>query len=321
MRRSKLILLFILSCLFSQPSFAMTCTLVSDWKPVVSLGSMMVQRDAPVGTIIGTVTFTNNNRSLNCSGPGTMSRYRTFTYLGGGLSPLPNIYRTNLTGVGIQTDASEAYFTNPAQLFQSTNGGAGVLFANHHTIIVNFVKTGDIIPGTLVVGEIANEQFDDGNGGRITTESVTLSGGNSVTVLACSPITQTLIFPIGDVFASTFGSTVGTIPAGAQTTQNLGLNCATGANINVSLSGIQNPDVSDNSVLALTGQGSAGVAQGVGVQLIYNGSPLRLNNRIVMKQSWGGQETFPLTARYYQTKTTVTTGSANTSATLNLTYQ
>lgn len=87
------------------------------------------------------------------------------------------------------------------------------------------------------------------------------------------------------------------------------------------LSGAQNPDVSDNTVLALTGQGSAGVAQGVGVQLVYNNTPLILGNNLVLKRTNGGQEMFPLTARYYQTNTTVTTGIANASATLSLTYQ
>lgn len=85
--------------------------------------------------------------------------------------------------------------------------------------------------------------------------------------------------------------------------------------------GTQNPDVGTASVLALTNQGDADVAQGVGVQLLYNGSPLILNNRLVLKSSTGGQETFPITARYYQTRTTVTTGKANASATLDLTYQ
>ncbi|HDC4774722.1 TPA: fimbrial protein, partial [Enterobacter cloacae] len=56
-------------------------------------------------------------------------------------------------------------------------------------------------------------------------------------------------------------------------------------------------------------------------QLLYNGSPLTLNSRLLLKQSAGGQETLPLTARYYQTLTSVESGSANASATLNLTYQ
>ncbi|MCD9160337.1 fimbrial protein, partial [Escherichia coli] len=103
--------------------------------------------------------------------------------------------------------------------------------------------------------------------------------------------------------------------------QNLGLTCAAGTNITVSLSGIQNPDSANTSVMALTGQGNAGTAKGVGVQLIYNGVPLVMNSRLFLRQSAGGQETLPLTARYYQTLNRVESGSANASATLNLTYQ
>jgi len=148
-----------------------------------------------------------------------------------------------------------------------------------------------------------------------------IGGVASVTQVACNVNTSNLTFPIGDISTSTFGSSVGTIPSGAQNTQNLGLNCDAGANINVMLQGTQNPDVGTTSVLALTGQGNSDVAKGVGVQLLYNGTPLVLNNRIVLKQSAGGQETFPITARYYQTKTSVSTGKANAAATLDLTYQ
>ena len=114
---------------------------------------------------------------------------------------------------------------------------------------------------------------------------------------------------------------MGTTPAGARNTQNLGLNCDPGANVNVSISGIQNPDVATTSVLALTGQGNTGTAKGVGIQLLYNGTPLALNTRLPLTVAAGGQQTFPLTARYYQTNTTVEPGTANASATLNLTYQ
>jgi type 1 fimbria pilin len=48
---------------------------------------------------------------------------------------------------------------------------------------------------------------------------------------------------------------------------------------------------------------------------------MALNNNIVLKTSAGGQETFPFTAQYYQTKSSVTSGAANATATLNLTYQ
>jgi type 1 fimbria pilin len=146
--------------------------------------------------------------------------------------------------------------------------------------------------------------------------TVQLTGG-TINALACSITTPQLTFPIGD----SFGSVVGTTPAVAQNTQNLGVNCSPGTNIMVSLSGIQNPDGANTSVMALTGQGNTGTAKGVGVQLLYNGTPLALNSRLLLKQSSGGQETLPLTARYYQTLTSVESGSANASATLNLTYQ
>lgn len=75
------------------------------------------------------------------------------------------------------------------------------------------------------------------------------------------------------------------------------------------------------SVLALTGQGSETVADGVGVQLLYNNAPVQLNNRLMLKQSSDGTESLPITARYYQTKPVVKAGEANATATLDMTYQ
>lgn len=76
--------------------------------------------------------------------------------------------------------------------------------------------------------------------------------------------TAQLTFPIGDIPASAFGTVVGTTPAGAQNTQNLGLTCAAGTNITVSLSGIQNPDSANTSVMALTGQEMPALQKGWG---------------------------------------------------------
>lgn len=102
---------------------------------------------------------------------------------------------------------------------------------------------------------------------------------------------------------------------------NVGLTCDAGTRVNAMLTGVQNTDTSTAGVLQLTGAGSAEVASGVGIQILYNNTPLALNNNIVLKTSAGGQETFPFTAQYYQTKNTVKTGSANAIATLNITYQ
>jgi type 1 fimbria pilin len=175
------------------------------------------------------------------------------------------------------------------------------------------VKGGLLASGTLVYFK----SLEDG----VTFAQLDLTGNNAIVPVACSIMTPSLTFPIGDVLVETFSGVIGTTPRQGGNTQNLGLDCDAAANINISLSGIQNPDVETSSVLALTGQGNEGVAKGVGVQLLYNDVPLELNNRIVLKPSTGGQESLPITARYYQTQTEVTPGTANASATLNLTYQ
>lgn len=226
-----------------------------------------------------------------------------------------HVYATNVAGIGIRFSSGN-YFENPSNTFlmkrspPTWSGGAVKL-----SWWSPAVSSGALTPGTIGVVTLQGSDgvYRDG----LTTK---LTDG-TINALACNITTSQLTFPIGDISAATFGSAVGTTPAGAQNTQNLGLSCSAGTNINVSLSGVQHPDVADTSVMALTGQGSAGTAKGVGVQLLYNGAPLAINSPLLLKRSAGGEETLPLTARYYQTLTSVESGSANATATLNLTYQ
>jgi type 1 fimbria pilin len=276
----------------------------------LNFGNVIAQRDAPVGSILATVSLPASNIQLaTCTNSGYQNA--TMVYLGGQTTSLSNVYQTNIPGVGIKG----TIWSLVLSVSQYRSYTVDLIDSAASTF--SLVKTGNIISGALSGGLAANITYDGSSGDAM---DINLTSSN-VTQVACSITTPNLSFPIGDILASTFSTTVGTTPTAANNTQNLGLNCDAGANINVSLSGTQNPDVSTTSVLALTGQGSAGVAKGVGVQILYNSTPLILNNRIVLKQSSGGQETFPLTARYYQTKTSVATGSANASATLNLTYQ
>ncbi|EOI3470938.1 fimbrial protein [Cronobacter turicensis] len=306
----RLALLFV-AMLFAHHSYA-ACTYKGYTPFYVSYGNVIAQRDAAIGSVLAQYYAYGSGEYSICLDGGY--EYYELSYNGGKSTSQSGVYATNVEGVGIKVQtAGGRLFTNPPGTVYIAGGSIGVLSSYYITLI----KTGPVTSGTLMSGRIAREFNQDGSTGY----EFIMSGYNTVTVVACSVSTPSLTFPIGNVLASKFGSSVGTIPAGAQNTQNLGLNCDANANINVTLSGTQNADVSDTSVLALTGQGSSDVASGVGVQLLYNNSPLKLNNRIVLKKSSGGQETFPLVARYYQTKSTVTTGKANASATLDLTYQ
>ncbi|GAK27248.1 fimbrial protein [Serratia liquefaciens FK01] len=151
-----------------------------------------------------------------------------------------------------------------------------------------------------------------------TVTSLTATGVNNIISVACDLNSTSINVPLGDVLDIKFtgvGVTTG------DKVFNVGLTCDKDAKINVALAGTQNSEASDTSVLALTNAGQTGTAKGVGVQLLYGGVPLKINNNILLKTSPGGQETLPFTARYYQTNKQVTAGKANSSATLNITYQ
>ena len=293
-----------------------SCTTIIPQISTLSVGTINVQRDAPVGTVVfsGAATYTGSYLT-GCSNPlmlGFSMRYNNAT-----LSSYGNhVYNTNISGIGIRF-SSNYVFENPANTFSYN---AQTSYVDWYGGKIELVVTGPVSSGVLTPGVIGVVTLQGSDGVYRDGLTTQLTSG-TINALACSITTPQLTFPIGDISASVFGTAIGTTPTGAQNTQNLGLTCTPGTNISVSLGGIQNPDSSNTSVMALTGQGMTGTAKGVGVQLLYNGTPLVLNSRLLLKQSSGGQETLPLTARYYQTLTSVESGAANASATLNLTYQ
>ncbi|WP_330981870.1 MULTISPECIES: fimbrial protein [Enterobacterales] len=300
----------------SQANATESCSMDSTINATMYFGSVAVPMDAPVGAVIATVAQTAQASlwAYSTTGQKSCDADLKFVYLGSVLSGITGVYNTNLPGVGIKVDGI------PNKLTVTSSGANIKTYVYPTGYNISLIKTGPITPGTLTAGPLATGQFGDPTVSNFLNLSLG-AGNNSVIVIGCSLQTPTLNFQMGSVSTSSFGTTAGRPLTETQQSQTLGLNCDFAVNINVSLTGIQNPDVSDTSVLALTGQGNNDVAQGVGVQILYNGSPLQLNNQIVLKQSFGGVETFPIIARYYQTKTAVTTGSANASATLTITYQ
>lgn len=271
-------------------------------------GHVVVQRDAPVGSVIYSSSTATGQTLLTCF-TDTNTNYYTMTYLGGVKTSIAHAYATNIPGVAIQVNVAWGYLDNPAST-DNTRAGA----VNLPPVEYKLYKTGDIQSGQLSVGKIGTWTVSG-----ITPMVINMVGGY-ITQVACSVTTPNLTFPIGEVSKADFGTSAGFTPD-KTSVQALGLDCDKSANINVTLNAQQNMDVSDPSVLALTNQGGANVAQGVGVQLLYNGKPLIINSRLALKQSEGGKEAFPITARYYQTRNTVTVGEANSTATLTLTYQ
>ncbi|MCU6670124.1 fimbrial protein [Enterobacteriaceae bacterium H4N4] len=287
------------------------CKFIDGYGPVTlnfSPNIITVQKDVPVGAVIYSSTTQLNQTPVACE-TDTNTNYYKMSYLGGVATSIPHAYATNIPGVAIEVNVVWGYLDNPPST-DNTRAGSVPL----PPVSYKLYKTGEIQSGQFSVGQIGTWTVTG-----ITPLTVNMSGGG-VTQVACSVSTPNLTFPIGDVSKADFGSSIGFTPE-KTSTQNLLLDCDRWTNINVTLNGQQNPDVSDPSVLALNNPGGANTAQGVGVQLLYGGNPLVINSSLALKTSSGGKEAFPVTARYYQTRNSVTVGEANTTATLTLTYQ
>lgn len=328
----------VLSFLFFCTYAIAGCEYVEGYTPQTSsinFGDVTIQRDAAIGTVFKKIIFTNlanyPGNIIKCdAAPRTMkygdSAFQTVVRAG------ITYFESGVAGVGIKVTSNSSYWQgiwnsgalpillvggqcvwSPSGWIEYCGGSWGQGGLNFELVkIAAQTGTGQINANGYILKASIQDEIDAYNIGVISSK---------VTTLKCNLTTPSLTFAMGDISASKFTAAIGNIPDGEDKTQNLGLDCDADANINVSLAGTQNPDVSETSVLALTGQGDAGVAQGVGVQLLYNGTPLELNKNIVLKKSYGGQETFPIVARYYQTKSTVMPGKANAVATLNISYQ
>nr|WP_276613208.1 fimbrial protein [Serratia proteamaculans] len=243
----------------------------------------------------------------------------TYSYSPGISVPEPglsNVYKTGIAGIGIRVYGSNTRGDTTGRALNNTISFVAGTYAPLAGYRIQLIATNEAgSSGVLrLPTPLAGLRYDT----EIATELLLSSASLPVTSIACSLNSTSINVPLGDISATKF-TAIGT--TAGDKGFDVGLSCDKDAKINVALAGTQNTDTPDTSVLALTSAGQSGTASGVGVQLLYGGTPLKINNNILLKTSAGGKETLPFTARYYQTKTAVGAGLANSSATLNITYQ
>lgn len=327
------IFVLILQLMFPRGAIAgVDCTITGgNW---TIAGTLSFQPDDPPGTESQAITPTGTYH-VACNNPDRSSHdilidYSTAATL---LDDSAGIFATDMDGIGIKLfinfenatgfdlncDARDILINAQQSqkkciIMRESKGSFDI------TGYVKFVKVSASVGGGVIskIPEITTHyNIID------TTSSASgpdLWNGNSNVVMdgvACTVNGGNIAVPIGNFKNTDFqqpGFTTG------ETAFNVGLTCDPGANINVTLRGKQNPDTSNTSVLALS-DSDGDAAQGVGVQILYDDKPLNIEEKVPIKQSAGGDEVLPFSARYYQTKTQVTAGTANTVATLDLTYQ
>lgn len=296
----------------------------------ITIPPIMVQRDVPIGTRIGSASLPAK-QIYRCSGASTLGTDIGIKAYGTKVATAPtaaSLFSTNMPGISYSVEATTAsgyIFAISGQndffhLYWNSAAGDSEYLKN--AVIgfgVGIYKTGPTGTGVVSAKQVGAGIANVDNVWQ-KEHDVFISSFN-VTTLACaiSAISASNIsVPLGDVLATKFTG-VGATPVTKGF--NLGLNCDANAKVNVSLSGTANSDIANSDILALTNAGTAGVADGLGVQILYNGAPLKRDTNLLLKTSAGGVETLPFSARYYQTKSTVKPGKANATATLNLTYQ
>lgn len=278
--------------------------------------SISVQRDAAVGTVIATSSSaTPNITRTGCRTPWVM-HYTNGIF--SGQSSITGVYNTNVAGVGIRYKNIPSNWL-PYDQNINANNWLSSLTPGVSTTPYELIKIGDITGGTLNIGTLMNVSMIDSDGGvEYPLLKFVLTSSTTIVDSGCTVLTPNINVPLGDVNKSLF-TRIGQTPKSQ--TFTISLQCNIGARLNYTLEGTKSTETSVTSVLALTNYGSPDVATGVGVQILDSGTPLILGQPKFIKQSSGTQENLSLTARYYQTKSTVTTGLANATATLNLTYQ
>lgn len=331
-------------CQYCHCEITMTCN-YSNSPLQFNASQITVQRDQLMDTPIGeemTVDETGSDCSITSTAPdylaGTIAVTASQVDSGKKINGR-TIFLTNISGIGYALGINnqswnnklrwvgDGYDTSSASTHSSGTGSSVPTtqqpIYSPSTVHIQLYKIGDIASGVVTgnIGSLAGA-LSPGNQltGFATTSVPVIIGTIPINVVKCQLDSTAMVFPIGEVTIDQF-TAIGSSPHKTATV-NLGLDCDVDANINITLTGILNPDTpNDKSVLGLSSQGEHGVADGVGVQLLYNDTPLEVDNMLNLKRSAGGQESFPITARYIQTKDKVMPGKADATAILNLIYQ
>lgn len=271
--------------------------------------TLTVQRDTPIGTVIwqGDTPVVDPLAGQACEGlnevhanlVGNDSGLRT------GRNP---VYSSHVPGIGYAFSLDESF--NEGWPVSGTLPDIG-----HVThMAMRLVVTGPVTSGMLASGSYGQVVLEG-----TTLQQLILPQPVAITRLACEVTgVRTINVFLGDMLRTRFrhiGDTHG------EQGFNLGLTCDEGAQVSVQFDGPQDPDTSDNSILALIKPGDQMSATGVGVQILYNSNAVKLGEKLLLERAPAGLRSYPFTARYYQTKAQVTAGDVNAAAIFTLIYQ
>lgn len=279
----------------------------------VQMGVVVVPPTAKVGDVIATSGIVYGTDSSIETTVGSWNLYFKYTKASPGQF---NTIPTNLEGIGIRgylTQEPNSYFnytfTGHCQGLIACIGSVPFEAAEE---TFELVKTAQKTESGTLTGDVF-AAADCDNGQRMATFSL---GASSVVSTTCNLETESVSVDLGEYKTSEFTS-VGSTTEKKQL--QIPVNCD-GGGVDFSL-GVSSATIADstNGVIAL----EPGGATGVGVQIMEadGSTPIPLNGA-----AWNagpgveGENNINLYARYYQLDTKVTSGEANSLATLMFNY-
>jgi type 1 fimbria pilin len=304
---------------------------------LVDLGTAIkVTPSTPIGTTLFSQTFSGIKAKCSLTtvtGSGETAyfvRPNLSTTLGGGLT-LFITYNGNRNSTAANISTGVTVTDRSAFLGLASSYWQDVALG---PITVEIVKTG--ATGTSAPGTVSANLTIGSVGSTLQTSDKALyylRGGNTIGYLAetCKvPSPASFEVPMGNIAASStggFGSGVGTTSTAKDFAIALSCDTAISGAFKVMLQLDATPvsGLAAQGVLALTNAGAAGVAGGVGVQVLNRNT----SSPVALATPWlvgnfpisSSLINVPFSARYYQTAARVTPGTANSSMTYTITYQ
>lgn len=296
------------------------------------LARIAVSRALPVGSDIpGTqrvFTFSGSCRDRIGWAPVTPGHPIVACYYGRGeeVAGFPGVYKTGVEGIGIALQNSAGRRIRGAGSECDTrgdalgyvSGDANMTFG--YTVKLSLVKTAaTAISGTLDVAQtkFGMGVYDTGLGiGNQGEQNYISYAGDIVYKAVSCTVPSILNISMGSIPVGQFSGPGST--SGEQQLQ-IPVRCDDKVTVSTSISS-QRYLSATTGVVALTEE--TGMAQGIGVQVLTNGSPVQFDRffPVGLIPEAGATINLPLTFRYYQNTPEIRPGLANAVATLTMMY-
>lgn len=288
--------------------------------------TISVPINTPEGTAIGNVMAVNNgqNRYIFCSAD-------PYAYLkfGTALTPsnIPGIYKTNMDGIGIKIWSDyvgTVIVDNDIKLwfkFSDNSGSVNLRGIKAQYYVIGPIAAGEVSTPDIVVEDWANNSATT-SGGALYNK-LTMRGTAIVKAASCETPNITVNLDKHD--SAEFS---GINSKSAAKNFNFEIkNCSSGMNsVNYTFApaaGVTLQQAGNaNQYITLD---ASSTASGVGIQVLYNdGSIVPFNSKIKYtgySKTTGGSYTIPMKARYIQTASNISGGTANSAVEFTMSYE